>query len=163
MWTNKLIVLEQIISWLCFISTFWLSRVMISLMILDRFINSSIVDRQSSWLCLTRLFLDYVLLQHFVIEGDALPYVTMKLWHWKSHWKSRVMMNNLRTKEMSNAEKFSVWFKIFSVWFQCPWTTKENISVRLSGIITVVSFVNIFQCDFRVFSASQKFSVWFSV
>ena len=49
--------------------------------------------------------------------------VTMKLWHWKSHWKPRVTLKNLGTKEMSNAENFSVWF-------QCPWTTKENISVR---------------------------------
>ena len=38
---------------------------------------------------------------------------TMKLWHWKSNWKSRLRLENLGTKEMSNAENFSVWFKNF--------------------------------------------------
>ena len=49
-------------------------------------------------------------------------YSTMKLWHWKSHWKSRVTLKNLGTKEMSNAEKFSVWFKIF----QCDFIVLEQ-------------------------------------
>ena len=41
--------------------------------------------------------------------------ITMKLWHWKSHWKSSVTLKNLLTKEMGNAENFQCDLKYFSV------------------------------------------------
>ena len=77
---------------------------------------------------------------------------TMKLWHWKSHWKSRPMLKNLGTKEMSNAENFSMWFKNF----QCDFSVLEQQR-------------NIFECDYpglsKYFSVSvtKIFSVIFSV
>ena len=89
----------------------------------------------------------------------------MKLWHWKSHWISRVTQKKKKKKKKTdnskpNAENFSMWFKIFKGDFiSVIQQQREKISV----IFTVVSFLNNFQCDFRDFSVSQKFSVWFSV
>ena len=54
------------------------------------------------------------------------------------------------TKEISNTEIFSVRFIILSVWFQCPW------GKYVSAIISVPSYVNIFQCDFRLFFSLEK-------
>ena len=32
--------------------------------------------------------------------------IIKRIWHWKSHWKTRVTLKIERTKDMSNAEKF---------------------------------------------------------
>ena len=84
----------------------------------------------------------------------AMCLFTMKWWHWKSHWKSRVTLETLGTKEISNTENFSVWF-------QCPWTTKENISVCSSMWFPLLIFFSVIS----VFVQSEKiyFSVIFSV
>ena len=37
-------------------------------------------------------------------------YVTMRIWHWKSHWIARITQQIERTKDMNNAENFSVSF-----------------------------------------------------
>ena len=76
----------------------------------------------------------------------------MKLWHWKSHWKSRVTLKILGTKKKkSNSEIFSVWFKIF----QCDYSVSEQHR-KIFQCDYVVSFVNIFQCDFCVFFNVKK-------
>ena len=46
------------------------------------------------------------------------PHINHSLWQ----WKSRVTLNILGRKEMSNAENFSVWFKIF----QCSFSVLEQ-------------------------------------
>ena len=73
------------------------------------------------------------------------PHNLSKLWHWKSHWKSRLMLKILGTKEMSNAENFQWDLNIFSVIS----VSLNNKGKYFSVIITMVSFVNIFQCDFQ--------------
>ena len=78
---------------------------------------------------------------------------TLKLWHRKSQWKSRVTLKILGTKDMNKTDFPSARFKIFSVIlvslkqrkiFQCDYQYVE-------------SFVNIFQCGFRVFQCEIKF------
>ena len=95
--------------------------------------------------------------------GTASPAIvillTMKLWHWKSRWKSRLTLEILGTNDMSDAENFQcdlIFFSVISV-------SLNNKEKYFSVIIHVVSFVNIFQCDFRVSSVCKKLSVWFSV
>ena len=67
-----------------------------------------------------------------IVYSDRPTDRTMKLWHWKSHWKSRVTLKNLGTKEMSNA-------KNFSVWFQCPWT---RVRIRLKILYSNFLFIH---------------------
>ena len=59
-----------------------------------------------------------------------------------------------KQRKVSNAEFFQCdpFFIVTSV-------TLNNKGKYFSVIITVVFFVNMFQCDFRVFSVSQNFLV----
>ena len=65
---------------------------------------------------------------------------------------------------MSNAEIFHCDVKIFSV-ISVSLNNKGKYFryLRLSWIITVISFVNIFQSGFRVFSVTKIFCMIFSV
>ena len=75
----------------------------------------------SQWI--TKLFLIYFCNPQKSFHTSPTRIIdTMKLWHWKSHWKSRVTLKNLGTKEMSNTENFSVWLKIF----QCDFNVLEQ-------------------------------------
>ena len=73
-----------------------------------------------------------------------ITYITIKLWSWKWHWKSRVTLKFLWTKETSNTENFSVWFKFF----HCKYSVLEQQR-------------NIFQCDYHCGFLCKYFSEWF--
>ena len=74
------------------------------------------------------------------------------------HCLIRVTMKSWKQKKWATLKIFSVWLKVFSVQFQCHWTTKETIQCDYH-----CSFLyKYFLVWFRVFSVS-KFSVWFSV
>ena len=95
-----------------------------------------------------------------LVRSSIFSYCCMKLCHWKSHWKSRITLKILGTKEMGTVTLnfFSVILN-FPVWFQCPWTTKENISVWLSMLFPLY----IFSVWFPYFFQCKRICVIFSV
>ena len=76
--------------------------------------------KKTKWLLLKIYLVHYMFTEQH--RASITTACTMKLWHWKSHWKFTVTLKNLGTKGMSNAENFSVWFKTF----QCDFSVLEQ-------------------------------------
>ena len=71
----------------------------------------------------------------------------MKLWHWKSHWKSRVTLKNLGTKKWVTLKIFQCDLKFFSV-----------ISLSLNNKGKYFSEIIL---DYLCYFLWKYFSVWF--
>ncbi len=81
--------------------------------------------------------------------------ITTRIWHWKSHWKTRVTLKIERTKNISNADNVQ--------WDYKGLTIVDKFQCDKRDTFSVIIFCKAFHEGFSSVSVWLDFSVWFSV